>query len=138
MTVSLDQIAPSSLQFDAADPILAHAAEELRAHRRPGVTAGVSVVLEVRPGSVAGDGFENTVTPDWVTVAGSNARGVLTGVYALLEDLGYRWVRPGARGTRLIPGRALPDSVRREAPSFARRTLILGSDGLHDEWRDWM
>lgn len=138
MTVSLDQIAPSSLQFDAADPILAHAAEELRAHLRPGVTAGVSVVLEIRPGSVEADGFENTVTPDRVTVAGSNARGVLNGVYALLEDLGYRWVRPGARGTRLIPGRALPDSVRREAPSFARRTLILGNDGLHDEWRDWM
>jgi hypothetical protein len=34
--------------------------------------------------------------------------------------------------------RELPEGTFREEPSFARRTLILGQDALHDDWPAWM
>lgn len=138
MSLSLEHLSPSAITFDPANPVLAHAAEELRAHLRPAPSAAASVALEVWPGTAAGDGFELAVTAAGVTVAGDSPRGVLNGVYALLERLGYRWVRPGAEGVRLIPGRSLAEGVYRETPAFARRTLILGNDALHDDWPEWL
>ena len=138
MTVSLEQLAPSAIEFDQADPVLAHAADELRAHFQSGPGASTPVSLRVQAGSVPLDGFDVAVTAERVSITGSSARGVLNGVYALLEALGYRWVQPGRNGTRLIPGRTVSEGAFREAPAFSRRTLILGNDALHDEWPDWL
>ncbi len=138
MTISLEQISPGSLTYDAGDPVLEHAAAELRAHLRPGPGARCGVTFRVAPGEVAGDGFELRASPEEIAIAGGNPRGVLNGVYALLEHLGYRWVRPGSEGTRWIASRSLGEGRQREEPLFPTRTLILGNDALHDAWPEWM
>lgn len=138
MTLTLEQLSPSAIQYSSADPVLAHAAAELRAHLAPAAGGGTSVTLSVESGVAQADGFELRVTASRVTVAASTARGVLNGVYSLLERLGYRWVCPDPEGTRRIPGRALAEGVYRETPAFPRRTLILGSDALHDAWPVWL
>ena len=85
MTISLEQISPAGVTYDADDPMLAHDAAELRAHLRPGGQADCAVTFLVAPGAVADDGFELRVSSPHIGIIGGNARGVLNGVYALLE-----------------------------------------------------
>jgi Domain of unknown function (DUF4838) len=59
-------------------------------------------------------------------------------VYSLLERAGFAWVEPGAAGVCLRPGASIDEGTASERPSFQRRTLILGQDALHDDWRSWM
>lgn len=94
--------------------------------------------IELLAGRSAADGFELTSSAGGLRIAGDSSRGALNGVYWLLEKLGFLWVRPGKSGTRFVPGAEFADGTYRESPAFARRTLILGNDALHDDWRDWL
>ncbi|MEO8541518.1 MAG: DUF4838 domain-containing protein [bacterium] len=141
MPLSLAQLASAGVRFDQTDPVLIHAAAELRTHAAlsRSVSSGAGAVnITFVAGNARTDGFELLVEPDQVTVTGQSARGVLNGVYSLLERLGLLWVRPGADGVRFIPGRELAEGRYTEAPDFPRRTFILGNDALHDEWREWL
>ena len=133
MSVSLGDLS-SEVRLDASDPVLAHAASELREHLR-GREGRRRVVLEA--GSETGDGFI-VVAGDDITVRGDSSRGALNGVYWLLERLGWLWVRPGAEGSRFVSGHSLAQGAYREQSAFSRRTLILGNDALHDEWPNWI
>jgi hypothetical protein len=139
VTVSLSQLSPDALEFDARDAVLAHTAAELRTHMARGPRDERSpVAVRLSAGSGASDGFAVTVEDDAIRIAGDSPRGTVNGASWLLEALGFRWVRPGESGVRLIPGRTLAAGAYRESPAFPRRTLILGNDALHDDWFDWL
>lgn len=134
----LSDLSSAAIIYDPGQPVLAHAAEEIRAHAGPPADRVDALEVALTAGAGVADGFTVHVDGDRITVAGESPRGALNGVYFVLEQLGIRWVRPGDMGTRAIPGRSLADGVYRESPAFARRTLILGNDALHDAWREWM
>jgi hypothetical protein len=137
--LSIADFASLTVAFDSTSGPLNHAADELFSHvgqSARGSSGEVAVTLIA--GARGSDGFEVRVESPKVTVAGDSPRGALNGVYWLLEQLGFLWVRPGAEGVRFSTGPALADGTYREAPSFPRRTLILGCDALHDDWRDWL
>ena len=138
MPLTADVLAPD-IAVPAGDPVLQHAADELRTHlaRVPNGGPGATRI-ELRAGAGEADGFEVSVAETAVAVHGDSSRGALNGVYWLLERLGFLWVRPGEAGRRFVPGMSLPEGVYRETPAFPRRTLILGNDALHDEWPDWL
>lgn len=87
-----------------ASPVLGFAASELTRYieqmsgvRLPsGTTATDGLVpVTLAVGGVPGnDGYRLRVAPDGVAVEGANERGVLYGVYDLLERLGCRWYYP--------------------------------------------
>ncbi len=94
--------------------------------------------LQAVQGAEPLDGFLVDVTETAVVLMGESPRGTLNGVYWLLEQLGFCWVMPGEGGTRFVPGKSLGFGRQGGATNTLRRTLILGNDGLHDDWRDWM
>jgi hypothetical protein len=89
------------------------------------------------------DGFAIRQKDNQLLIAGSNGRSVLFGVYAYLESLGVRWVRPGPNG-ELIPSlEALPvqDFEMLEKASYRHRgTCIEGAPSLEHVLNmvDWM
>lgn len=136
MALTASDFSASSLAFDPADAVLAFAAGELRSHLARAGASG-QATIELTAGTLAADGFAVSISENQVRIAGDSPRGALNGAYWLLEQLGFSWVRPGAEGVRFVPG-SLAAGERRESPSFPRRTLILGNDALHDDWRDWL
>lgn len=143
------------------DASLQHAALELRAHLvqarvfegrpaafaptviaestgAPSARVPTEAVIRLTAGSTDGDGFDIEVAEASITIVGASVRGTLNGVYWLLEQLGFLWVKPGEGGTRFVPGKSVATGTYAEAPAFRLRTLILGNDGLHDTWREWM
>ena len=156
MSITITDLASARIVFDATDPVLEFAAQELRSHatagalqwnrdregadRAPRETAGRSHEITLTTNTSPTDGFHITSASASasITIAGESPRGALNGVYWLLEQLGYAWVRPGADGKRFTPGKGLQPGEYLETPRFPRRTLILGSDALHDEWPDWL
>lgn len=125
------------IEADTGEPLLALAAEELRAHLRRLPGGARNGVLSCIADRGASDGFTVTVRDGAVTVAGDSPKGALNGAYWLLEQLGFAWVQPGEDGLRFASGRSLAAGEYRQEPAFGRRTLILGNDALHDDWRDW-
>lgn len=95
-------------------------------------------VIRLSAGRGDGDGFEIHSRDADIGINGESARGALNGVYWLLEQLGFLWVKPGEGGARFAAGKSLEPGSYAESPRFPLRTLILGNDGLHDDWRDWM
>lgn len=90
----------------------------------------------------ASDGFVRQVSPQGIRLLGRSPRGLLCGVYDLLEDLGCRWYWPGDLGER-IPKQtsvSLPVGIKDEEPSLRGRGLILGHDRYLEDaeaWIDW-
>lgn len=76
-------------------------------------------------------------------LAGSNPRSVLFAAYRYLRALGFRWIRPGARG-EIIPRLKSPlrPGIRvRETPSYRYRTICIegACSGEHvTDLIDWM
>lgn len=145
----LDFVAPSG-------PVGAFAADELGRYlarlageplpaggSRPGL---MPIVLEVSAeGHLPQDAFAITVSAERIHLCGSNGRGVLYAVYALLEELGCLWVYPTA-GEEIVPwlGRLELDYGRRvQVPAIAHRGLGLyglygGTVDLGRDMIDWM
>lgn len=76
-------------------------------------------------------------------LAGSNPRSVLFAAYRYLRALGFRWIRPGARG-EIIPRLKSPvrPGIRvKEAPSYRYRTICIEgacSEEHVTDLIDWM
>lgn len=127
----------ASIAVDGDHPCLSFAAEELRSHATEGhASDAMSVRIAAENGPI--DGFRVTISGGDVRIAGHSPRGALNAVYWLLERLGWAWVEPGDGGAAFVPGHAIDDGDYVETPAFARRTLILGQDPLHDNWQAWM
>ncbi|MGE0599837.1 MAG: DUF4838 domain-containing protein [Dehalococcoidia bacterium] len=138
MPITAGGLSPSAITADSNDPVVSFAVQELAHHLRIAPHAGSGGEVSLRASDLDTDGFEISVNGGSVVIAGDSPRGALNGAYWLLEQLGFLWVRPGEDGVRFVAGRGLPDGRYRESPGFRRRTLILGNDALHDEWRDWL
>ncbi len=117
---------------------MATAARELAHHLARFDDRPRAGIIEIVAGDLPGDGFLVTVAANHVELRGDSPRGCLNAAYWLLEQLGFAWVEPGATGTRFVPGKGLAEGDHRENPAFARRTLVLGNDALHDEWAEWL
>lgn len=131
-------LAGFTVTTQGAGAVLEYAAAELRRHLRMAGTADGGGDITIESGGGGGDAFAVTVAPGHVRITGDNERGALNGVYWLLEQVGFGWVEPGERGVAFAPGRTLIEGKHRESPAFPRRTLILGQDALHDDWRQWL
>ena len=89
------------------------------------------------------DGFAIRQQHKQLLITGTNGRSVLFGVYAYLESLGARWVRPGPQGELLPTLEALPvqDFEMLEKASYRHRgTCIEGAPSLEHvlNMLDWM
>ena len=73
------------------------------------------------------DGFAIWADGDSAYIAGRNARSVLFGVYAFLESLGVRFLRPGRKGEVLprLEAIALPASPIVEQAEYRHRGLCI-------------
>ena len=140
--MSLTALALSSWSLPAGLPPgpQSSAVRELRFHlnRLSTLAGSTGGKLQVVAGDRAGDGFSVEIRANRVILRGDNPRGCLNAAYWLLEQLGFCWVAPGPGGVRFVPGKQLAEGSYREAPRFARRTLILGNDALHDDWPEWL
>jgi hypothetical protein len=119
---------------DLSQPEAALALAELEAVLGPPCASGVQVSLAHDDGS--GDGFRRRAGREEVELRGESARGLLCGVYAMLEELGEAWPWPGehrARGEDAW----LEERVE-QRPALPGRCLVLGERALVDEAESWI
>ncbi len=133
------------------DKTLAFAAKELEKYLSAmGYTGGGNMSL----GLFADFGMTATVADPYMddeyaiafdgesgTVAGSNPRSVLFGVYRFLEACGARWPRPGEDGALLPPLSALPAVTCRTAADKRHRAVCIeGAVSIEHvlDMIDWM
>ena len=133
-------------------PAVRLAAEELQRYlgrmtdRRVPIVTDVSSVLspviELVYESDGSDGFVRQVGREGIRLIGRSPRGVLCGVYDLLQELGCRWYSPGDLGER-VPRAVtigLPHGIKDEEPAIQGRGLVLSNpDDVIDSagWIDW-
>lgn len=93
--------------------------------------------------SVLDDAFALKQTDTQILIAGANNRSILFGVYAYLESLGVRWIRPGARGEFIPHLDQLPKDkfILNETASYRHRGICIeGAPSLEHALNmvDWM
>lgn len=138
MPLSAESLASWNIEAPATG-VLAHAAGELRAHlERLDPTGEAAGRIRLTAGNAAADGFEVSAAPGEIVLHGESERGTLNAVYWLLEQAGFLWPEPGEAGVCYLPGKAVAEGIVTSRPSFARRTLILGQDALHQRWPEWL
>ncbi len=137
MPLDAHTLAAFEIAIVGDSPPIAHAAAELRGHleRIPAAPVRGTLVIEAGDGPV--DEFTVSATADRVVLHGANPRGALNAAYWLLERVGFAWVEPGDGGACYTP-RSLAEGEYTETPAFPRRTLILGGDASHNDWRGWL
>ena len=135
MVHTFGTLANPVLEIQAPEPVATHLTAEIGQFLGGG---GTGRPLRIRVETKVADGFRLTIARDGVEIAGATPRRAVDGVYALFERLGLLFVEPGPAGVVRISGRAVAEGVIEEAPAIGRRTLILGCDGFHDGWRDWV
>lgn len=139
MTITAASISAWEIEAAPGDPVLAHAASELRAHLQRIPPSGDAVgAIRLHAGTGQGDAFEAVIEDARITITGASPRGALNGVYWLLEEVGFTWVEPGEEGVALCAVGSLAPGTYSQSPAFPRRTLSLGQDALHDEWPAWL
>jgi hypothetical protein len=120
---------------DSSHPEAALAMAELRAALGPPGGTGVEVAL-THGDDGPGDSFWRWASPQGVEVHGGSPRGLLFGVYAMLEELGERWPWPGEHRRR---GEAAWVEERIEdQPELPGRCLVLGERAAVDHAEDWI
>lgn len=104
----------------------------------PGGTGpgGGGVIEVAEDASLARGAARVRAEPGRILLEGADRRALLDGAAWLLERAGAAALRPGSmtpgRGAGLAPG------VYEIRAAFEERTLILGCDGLHADWREWL
>jgi hypothetical protein len=140
MSFTASNLAGWSFDANSVTAPVRYALAELQAHLgtlAPDGSAGI-VRLELGPFHGASGGFEATVESARVVLRSESPRGLLNAAYWLLEQVGFTWVEPGETGACVREGALLAEGSHAQQPAFERRTLILGQDALHDDWRDWI
>ena len=95
--------------------------------------------FELNAGDGHGDGYHWSLDNDALTIDGDSPRGLLFGVYAFLESLGFLWPCPGTEIAPLNYVVVEPSSGRGE-PALPGRCLIIGSTAFLpriDTWIEW-
>lgn len=84
--------------------------------------------------AILNDGFSISSNAESAEIAARSTRGLMYGIFALLEAMGCRWYFPGSEGERIpAPVRTLPTLSRVENPAFARRSLVQVCQPAHME-----
>src|SRR2546423_381060 len=72
------------------------------------------------------DGFRWSVDQDGLSIEGEGPRGLLFGVYDLLESVGCWWPSPGSEVLPAgAPVAAIPTGSREDGPALPGRALII-------------
>jgi len=95
------------------------------------------VEQELPDARVEADGYALLPVSGTLAVRARRPRGVLFGVYDLLQTLGCRWFEPGERGEIITAQNrpAVPLEARIESPRFTLRGLV---HGYHPQLVEWM
>jgi hypothetical protein len=136
----------SRILLTATDPLSRFAATELqRTLQRLGgphlpIATGTGPAALTLSAGPAGDGFVYLPQAAGCRLVADGPRGLLFGVYALLEQLGCRWAAPGSDGELLpqLPQITLPAAAFAEQPAVSRRVLILAADELLNDAERWI
>jgi hypothetical protein len=100
----------------------------------PGERDGAIVFrLEREAGS---PGFIVEAGPERLVIAGATLRDLLDGAAWLRRELGMLAPGPGREAAGPAEGR-FPFGRRAFRGAFRERGLVLGCDGLHEQWREW-
>ncbi|NLO72611.1 MAG: hypothetical protein GX100_00695, partial [candidate division WS1 bacterium] len=142
------------------DPVLVYAAQEL-AHFLDAMTGRTTVTGDGDEGAVIrlglfrdfdeldpisvsdpfwDDGYAIVSGPGGLTIAGTNPRSVLMGVYGYLRELGARWLWPGPEGEYLPALEEIPltgFAVRWVAP-FRHRAVTTGPSSTLEHVLDYV
>jgi hypothetical protein len=122
------------LAVEQSGPEAALAASELEGALGSPGEEGVEIVLSHAKGT--GDGFRRRGGPGRIDLHGDSPRGLLFGVYRMLEDLGLRWLWPGRESGRA--GAARLEEQVEESPALPGRCLVLGERALLDDADAWI
>ncbi|MHB9108918.1 MAG: DUF4838 domain-containing protein [Armatimonadota bacterium] len=135
-------------------PVIRFAARELARYLRKATGEPVLIVKKPGAGSAVlrlglldavADDDRILIEPegDGYRLSGANPRSVLFAAYRYLQELGFRWIRPGARG-EIIPqleNPIQPGIAVDETPSYKYRTICIeGAASQHHvvDLIDWM
>ena len=105
-----------------------------------GNTVSIGATRKTCVGAVRHDGFAINCDAAGVTIAATCGKGVLNGVYALAEDLGFGFAFPTPMG-ELVPEKPaeLAEGMRTVNPRFAHRGLFDSSDkAIHYDYQTWL
>jgi hypothetical protein len=135
-----------SIELAGDDPVARFAARELRRTLQRIGAPPLPIVAHAEGPRIAlaygagGDGFARAADAAGLTISGAGPRGLLYGVYDLLEALGCRWVAPGHDGERLprLEMVALPADASADWPALQGRCLIIGHDFFLRDAEDWI
>ncbi len=113
------------VETDAAGASRA-ADEAARGGRTVIVLGGPLVAERDAPALVAPEAFSLRVAGGRVVIGSHTPKGVLNGVYELLEQLGFRWYLPGETGLVVPRGQTQTLAAQQtlQAPSFVHRLAV--------------
>jgi Domain of unknown function (DUF4838) len=134
MAIELDLSRGWRLAGEVGAPEAALAAAELETALGAPGEDGLEFALS--HGSGAGEGFRRRATQERIELHGESPRGLLFGVYAMLEELGERWPWPGERRAGADYGPLAKESE--EAPALPGRCVVLGERALIDDVESWI
>ncbi len=95
------------------------------------------VAFREEPGAGAGS-FAVEAAPGRLVIAGRGRRELLDGVAWVLRKTGVLIPRPGAARAGGTSREPLSEGRYEVQPAFFERGIVLGCDGLHEAWRDWL
>jgi hypothetical protein len=83
------------------------------------------------------DAFAISIDTDGGYIAGTNGRSILIGVYRYLQELGFRWLRPGSDG-EIIPSLSSPFRIidLSETASYGHRGVCIEGAVSYENVRD--
>jgi len=103
-----------------------------------GPAAGARGVIRIElDRAVASPGFRAEVADGLVRIAAATPRDLMDGVAWLRERLGAFAPGPGREAVAAGTGTLTAGATTHRA-AFSERGLVLGCDGLHEGWREWL
>lgn len=127
-----------AITLNADSPLAELAADELRFHMGRIEAGPPTLQFELSHGE-NGEGFAWSAEGGTVRIEGDGPRGLLYGVFDLLEHFGFAWPAPGD-GLTVVPHSIedLPYGRTHQTPALAGRSLILGHHAFMAEAESWI
>lgn len=127
-----------TVTLNATSALAAVAADELRFHLGRLEAGNAAPQFELSHGE-GGEGFVWSASDGTVRIDGDGPRGLLYGVFDVLEHLGFAWPGPGDALTVIPPAiDELPSHRAHQSPALAGRSLILGHHAFMAEAEAWI
>jgi len=132
----------ATAQFAAGELVrlLGRAGQKAALRAEKGDFNAVSIGAASRPdlAGIAHDGFVKAADETGVTIASMSGKGVLNGVYALAEEMGFAFLMPGEKGERVPTAlKEIEEETRTVNPRFAHRGIFASSRCETYSLEDW-